>query len=337
MQKIDVHTHILPPSLPKFKEKFGYGGFIQLETMSSCQARMVKDNGDFFREIESNCWDPEVRIKECEKSQVTIQVLSTVPVMFSYWAQPKDALEVCILLNNHIAEVVQKNPKRFIGLGTLPLQSPKLAAGELKRCMEELKLAGVQIGTHVQNKNLNDPELFPVFQEAAKLNAALFIHPWDMMGEERMPQYLLPWLVGMPAEISLAICSLVFGGVFERLPILRVAFAHGGGAFPGTYGRIQHGFNARPDLCAKDNPYSPEKYIGKFFVDSLVHDAEILKYCMKFFGEEKILLGSDYPFPLSEATPGKLIESISEISQQTREKIFWKNAWNWLGIKPWNV
>ena len=180
-----------------------------------------------------------------------------MPVMFHYWAKGEDGLDTSRYLNDHIAEVVTQHPKRFIGLGTLPMQSPELATRELERCVKELGMAGVQIGSHVNQWNLSDAALFPVFQAAERLGAAVFVHPWDMMGGDRMAKYWLPWLVGMPAETSLAICSLIFGGVFERLPKLRVAFAHGGGAFPGTLGRIEHGHKARPDLCAVDNPRNP--------------------------------------------------------------------------------
>src|SRR5258705_241437 len=128
-------------------------------------------------------------------------------------------------------------------------------------------------GTHVIDWNISHPALFPIFALAAELVAAVFVHPWDMVGEERMRKYWLPWLVGMPAELSLAICSLIFGGVLERLPRLRIAFAHGGGAFPGTIGRIEHGFHARPDLVAVDNPHPPSAYLKSIYLDSLGHDA----------------------------------------------------------------
>lgn len=331
LQKIDIHTHILPPELPKFREKYGYGGFIQLEPVHSCCARMIRDDGKFFREIQSNCWDPEVRIKECDSNHIGIQVLSTIPVMFSYWTKPEHGLDLSQFLNDHIASIVRAYPNRFLGLGTLPMQSPQLAIQELRRCILDLGLSGVQIGSHINEWNLSDPELFPVFQAAEELGASILVHPWDMMGESRMPKYWLPWLVGMPAEVSLAISSMIFGGVFERLPRLRVAFAHGGGSFPITLGRLDHGFHARPDLCAVDNPYSPKHYLGKFFVDSLVHDANALKYILSVFGTNRVALGSDYPFPLGEESPGKLIESLTDLSHQVREQILFKNALEWLG------
>lgn len=329
--RIDIHTHILPAELPRFAERYGYGGFITLDHHAPCRARMLRDDGKFFREIESNCWDPVKRIEECDAHGVHVQVLSTIPVMFSYWTKPEHGADLSRFLNDHLASVVHAHPKRFVGLGTVPLQSPELAIRELERCVRELGFVGVQIGSHVNDWNLSDPKLFPFFQAASDLGAALFVHPWDMMGEAKMQKYWLPWLVGMPAEVSLAICSLIFGGVLERLPRLRWAFAHGGGSFPGTLGRIQHGFEARPDLVAVDNPVPPRDYLGRFWVDSLVHDADTLSSIVKLFGPDKVALGSDYPFPLGEERPGTLIDSLTELPLATRERLLWRNALDWLG------
>ena len=284
-----------------------------------------------FREVESNCWDPAVRLEECDRSGVQVQVLSTVPVMFSYWAKPQDALDLSRLLNDHLAGVIRDHPRRFAGLGTVPLQSPDLAARELERCVCDLGLHGAQIGTHVNEWNLDHPALFPFFQSACELGACLFVHPWDMLGKERLGKYWLAWLVGMPAEVSLAICSLIFGGVLERLPKLRIAFAHGGGSFPGTLGRIERGFVGRPDLVAVDNPVNPRAYLGRFYLDSLVHDPEMLRHLLKLVGPERIALGSDYPFPLGEPVPGELIESLHELTPPIRERLFSGTALEFLG------
>lgn len=326
--KVDIHTHILPEHIPNWVEKFGYGDFIHLHHHMPCRAKMMK--GDkFFREIEQNCWDAEVRIKECDLDKVNVQVLSTIPVLFNYWAKPQDALDTSRFFNDHIAGIVNKYPKRFIGLGTIPLQDPQLAIKELHRCIYDLGMAGIEIGSHINDWNLNDENLFPVFEEAEKIGAAIFVHPWDMMGSGKMSKYWLPWLVGMPAETSLAICSMIFGGIFERLPNLRVAFAHGGGAFPSSIGRIEHGFNVRPDLVAIDNKVNPREYLNKFYIDSLVHDPKVLQFNLELFGAGQIALGSDYPFPLGEAHPGKLIESMG-LDLETTNLLLHGTAFKWL-------
>jgi aminocarboxymuconate-semialdehyde decarboxylase len=331
MLKIDVHTHILPKDIPGWKDKFGYGGFITLDHYQPCCARMLRDDGVAFRDVEDNCWSAEKRIEECDASGVNVQVLSTVPVMFSYWAKPNDGAEIAHFLNDHIAEIVSEFPLRFIGLGTVPMQDIALAIKELERC-KKIGLIGVQIGTNVNQLNLSEPQFFEFFKACEQLGMSVFVHPWEMMGEADMQKYWLPWLVGMPAEVSRAICSLIFSGTLERLPNLRICFAHGGGSFPATLGRIDHGFNVRPDLCAVDNPHSPRKYLNKMYFDSLVHEPAKLDYLIKLVGADQVMLGSDYPFPLGEAEPGKMIDSCG-YDDSIKEMLFNGAALNWLNLQ----
>lgn len=326
---VDIHTHIIPSDLPQWKKKFGYGEFITLEHHKPCCANMMMD-GEFFREIESNCWDPEARLKDCGHHHVDVQVISTIPVMFSYWAEPKHTLEISKYLNDHIAEVCNLFPKRFVGLGTLPMQNADMAIKELRRC-KEIGLKGIQIGSHINDWNLNEPALFPIFEAMQDLDMALFVHPWWWSAKTKMPKYWLPWLVGMPAETSLAICSMIFGGIFERLPQLRVAFAHGGGAFPATIGRIEHGWQARPDLVAVDNIHNPKKYLGQFWLDSLVHDPKMLEIVVDLVGDNRVTLGTDYPFPLGEDKPGELIKT-SKFDHRTKEILLGDSALEWLNM-----
>lgn len=328
MKTIDIHTHIMPEKIPNWVQKFGYGKFIHLEHHKPCCAKMMI--GDtFFREVESNCWEPKDRIIDMNNTHVDIQVLSTIPVLFNYWAKPQDAMETSRFFNDHIAQCVSQYPKHFIGLGTVPLQDIDMSIKEMERVVKELKMPGIEIGSNINQMNLSDKSLYPFWQAAQELNCSIFVHPWDMMGEGDMKKYWLPWLVGMPAETSRAICSMIFGGVFENFPHLKVAFAHGGGSFPATIGRIEHGYQVRPDLCAIDNPKPPQHYVGKFWVDSLVHDERALQYLLDTISEDKICCGSDYPFPLGEHVPGHLIKSAT-INDNTKQKLLFDNAMQWL-------
>ena len=330
MLKIDIHTHILPREIPRWKDKFGYGGFITLEHHKPCYARMLKDDGHHFREIESNCWSTEKRIEECDAQNVNVQVLSTVPVMFNYWAKAQDCADTSKFLNDGITEIVAKYPRRFIGLGTIPLQDTKLAIKELERC-QQIGLVGVQIGSNVNQLNLGEPQFFDFFAACENLGMAVFVHPWEMMGEKEMQKYWLPWLVGMPAETSRAICSLIFSGVLEKCKNLRICFAHGGGSFPYTLGRIEHGFEARPDLVAIDNAKNPREYLSKFWLDSLVHEPLMLDYLVKLVGAERVALGTDYPFPLGESEPGKMIEAMP-FDEKTKARLLHGAALEWLNL-----
>ncbi|HET6545918.1 MAG TPA: amidohydrolase family protein [Rhodanobacteraceae bacterium] len=329
MLKIDTHAHILPREWPNLAAKYGDERF-PVMTSDHGRHRIYKD-GHFFREVWANAFDPDVRREDYAKHGVDAQVVSTVPVMFSYWAKPSQALELHRFLNDHTATICRDQPQHYAGIGTLPLQSPTLAIQELERCIDQLGLSGVQVGSHINDWNLDAPELFAVFEAAADLGAAILVHPWDMMGRDSMPKYWLPWLVGMPAEQSRAACCLIFGGVLERLPRLRVCLAHGGGSFPYTIGRIEHGFRMRPDLVATDNARNPREYFARLYFDSCVHDDAALRYLIDVAGVDSIMLGTDYPFPLGEQEPGSGIAALDlPLDQQAR--LYHGSALEWLDL-----
>ncbi len=348
--RIDFHTHILPSpdKFPNWTEKFGYDGFISLDTEPSYiengitkiltpgNARMMK-GPKFFREVEPNTWDVNVRLKDMERDGIDVQVLCTVPVMFAYWAKPADCAELARFLNDDIARICHEHPNNFIGLGTVPMQDPSLAIIEMNRCLQELHLVGIQIGSHVNELNLDASE-FELFWEAAeKSNCLVLIHPWDMPSGQRNEKHWISWLAGMPYETTCAAIALMLGGVLERHPKLRIILAHGAGSLPYILGRIEHGYNCRPDLCATASSKSPKEYIGNIWCDSITHDPDALRFLVQKMGADRVVFGTDYPFPLGEVTgsapgisPGHTIDSIpiddSVITEEVRQKIFGQNA-----------
>lgn len=321
---------MLPAVLPDMRARSGYGGWIRLEPAGPGRAQMLQDDR-LFREIEAESWDPAARLAAMDRLRVDLQVISTVPVLFSAWAQARDTLLLHRVLNDHLADVAAAHPHRFLALGAVPLQAPDLAIAELERCVRELGMPGVQIGSHVGPWELDDAALFPFFEAAADLGAAVFVHPWDMLAPERTARYWMPWLVGMPTETTIAICSVLMGGVLERLPALRIGFAHGGGSFPGTFGRIAHGFAARPDLVAVANPVPPENYLGRFWVDSLTHDPAMLRLIVDMLGSDRVALGTDYPFPLGEDRPGATIDALTDLTPSQRADLYARAALAFLG------
>ena len=260
-----------------------------------------------------------------------VQVVCTIPVMFSYWAQPNDCLALSEFLNDDIAQLVEKYPKNYIGLGTIPMQDTDLAIKELERC-KKIGIVGIQIGSNINDENLSEDKFFPIFEACQELGMAVMVHPWNMMGFKNMTKYWLPWLVGMPAETSRAVCSMIFSGILERLPDLRVNFVHAGGSFLPTIGRVEHGFNCRPDLVAIDNPINPREYLGKFWVDCITHDPKMLQYVLDLQGSKKVTLGTDYPFPLGDLEIGKFIEEMS-LPTEIVEDIFCNATLEWLDLK----
>jgi aminocarboxymuconate-semialdehyde decarboxylase len=330
--KIDSHAHIMPESWPDLKEKFGYTGFIKPVKDSEKElVHLYKDDGTFFRTVKPNCYSPEAILPEMDAYNVDKMVLCTIPVLFNYWAKPEDTYEWSVFLNDHILSVQKHPSNRFIALGTLPMQSPTLAVKELER-IKKLGIPGVQIGSNINNINLDDPQFYPIWEAAEHLQVSVFVHPWQMMGEENIGKYWLPWLVGMPAETARAICSMMFGGIFDRYPKLKVMFAHAGGAFPFTLGRISHGWHCRPDLVNLNSVKDPYSYPGSFWVDGITHNTDAFQYLLKVMGEDKVCYGTDYPFPLGDLEHGKFIEEMSNLSEKTKSKIMRTNLLDFLSL-----
>ncbi|MCR8644507.1 amidohydrolase [Paenibacillus sp. N1-5-1-14] len=328
--RVDFHTHIIPDQLPDFASKYGGTRWPTIEKTCSCGANIMIA-GNLFRQITDQCWDPNKRIEDMVNEGVDMQVISPIPVTFSYWAPPEAAEEMARLQNDFIADTVRKNPDRFIGLGTVPLQDVETSIREMARCMNELGLHGIEIGTNVNGLNLDDPAFLPFFEMCEKWQVPLFIHPWETLGRERMPRHNFMYTVGMPSETALAAASLVGGGVIEKFPNLKICFAHGGGSFPFILPRLDQGWNVWPHLRVTEHP--PSHYTKNFYFDSLNYDPLNLKLMIDRFGSDKIVMGTDYPFPLRELPPGKVIYDTPGLTSEEKAAMLGGNALAFLNWK----
>ncbi|MBN7819680.1 amidohydrolase family protein [Bowmanella yangjiangensis] len=324
MKLIDMHAHFFPASLPDFAARFNSQGWPQVVHKNAEQADILID-GKLFRPITHACWDSQKRLADMDKLGIDIQIMCATPVLFAYHRPVEQALALAAWLNDQALELCTPDSQRLKALCQVPMQDIDAACAEVSRCMANGHV-GVQIGNHVGLKNLDDEGIVTFLHHCADIGAPVLIHPWDMMAPERMPKYMLPWLVAMPAETQLSILSLILSGAFERLPrSLKICFAHGGGSFPYLIGRVDNAWKHR-DIVREDCPNLPSSYMDRFYVDSAVFHPDALALLVKTMGEERVMLGSDYPFPLGEQVIGELVKSHDELGAQTKQRILADNA-----------
>ena len=331
MQIIDIHNHFFPRAWPDLAARYGTPDWPWIKHTEPGKADiMVGDR--FFRHIYSACWDPDVRLKEMDEDGVELQVISATPVLFAYERPVEHAIDCAQLFNDAALELCAQGKGRLKSLCQVPLQDVDAACKELTRCIHAGHL-GVQIGNHVGEKNLDDPGIVTFLHHCADEGAAVLVHPWDMMGRQRMPNYMMPWTVGMPAETQLAIVAMILGGAFDKLPEnLRICFAHGGGSFAFLLGRLENAWRHHPSahgVCE----LPPSQYLNRFYVDSAVFDQRALQFLVETMGTERVVFGSDYPFPLGEHPMGGLIRS-SQLPSQAKECLLRGNAQQFLSIGP---
>jgi aminocarboxymuconate-semialdehyde decarboxylase len=324
VRTVDIHSHFLPRSWPDLAARFGTPGWPWMRHGAGGKAMLMLGEAE-FRPVTAACWDAAVRLEAMDRDGVDVQIVCATPLLFSYQRPPDHALEVARIFNDAALEICAAAPRRLKALCQVPLQDTDLACRELSRAMASGHI-GVQIGNHVGGREMSDEGTICFLQHCAAEGAAVFVHPWDMMAQERMPRYQLPWLVAMPAETQLSILWLILSGAFERLPrSLKLCFAHGGGSFPYLLGRVDNAWRHR-DIVRKDCPRLPSSYVDRFCVDAAVFSAEALSLLVKVMGEDRVMLGSDYPFPLGEQQVGGLIRSHPGLPSRVREKLLHANA-----------
>lgn len=329
MTVVDVHAHVFP-ELSRSEGRLLCDTDEPWLRVHDDGTGMMMSGDTEYRPVHAGLWDAQVRVAAMDVAGVDVQAVSSTPLMFGYGADPVRAGDWCDLVNERILDYCAQAPGRLLPLCQVPLQDPARAAETATRA-KAAGHRGVHIGNHVGPQYLDDPALLEFLAHCGTENIPVLVHPWDMLGGDRMAgKYMLPWLVGMAAETQLSILSLILSGAFEKLPeTLRLCFCHGGGSFPYLLGRVENAWQHR-DLVRKDSPRPPSAYIDRFYVDSAVFDHGALRFLVDVMGADRVMLGSDYPFPLGEQTPGALIRS-ADLTEAERDALLGGNARRFFG------
>jgi aminocarboxymuconate-semialdehyde decarboxylase len=328
---IDVHAHYLNEKVEGVKKEIS--DFVPHVVRDSAGREFLSVKGRPPTPISSqygHIYNIERRIRDMDNSGVDIQAISVPPMLMSGFDR-KLSLNVSMAQNEGIAETVKVYPDRFVGLATVPLQDPQAAADELDRAMKQLGMKGVEIGTSVNGKNLDAPEMWPFYRKAEELNAFISVHPINVQGAERMSKYHLGNLIGNPSATSLAVASLIFGGVLEEFPRLKFCFAHAGGFAPYQRGRFEHGYQVRPE-CKENISKPPSEYFKLLYFDTITQYGPALTYLIKSVGSDHVLLGTDYPYDMGDFEPVTSVESLETISSAEKKRVLGENAAELLNI-----
>jgi len=325
LKKIDMHAHFFPLVTREEAARLGADDAPWLTVDDNGDTGMIMVGEQRFRPVGRALWDPRRRVEEMDRIGIDVQVMCATPIMFGYRHEARSALEWARRMNDHALEQCIVAPDRLKVLAQVPLQDVELACDEASRAFAQGHI-GVQIGNHVDKRDLDDDMLVAFLTHCAHEGIPVLVHPWDMMTDGRMKKWMLPWLVAMPAETQLGILSLILSGGFEQLPRnLKLCFAHGGGSFAFLLGRVDNAWRER-DIVREDCPNLPSSYVERFHVDSAVFDDKALGLLVDVMGEDRVMLGSDYPFPLGEQQVGDLIERHDGFSENTKRKLCSENA-----------
>jgi aminocarboxymuconate-semialdehyde decarboxylase len=318
---IDVHHHIIPKSVIDLIRK-GDPRFQAEIQVRDGQEWIVHKQG-YAYPLFDKFYDADAKRQDMSAANLDFVVLSPAPPMFYYWLDPASALSVSGIVNDGIAEFVANNIQTFQAMATVPMQDPKLAVKELQRVKEQYGICAVEIGTSIEGLNLDEPKFIPFFEAAESLGITLFLHPYYVGDKSGLSRYYFTNLIGNPLDTAIAAASLIFGGIFDRFPNLNVMLAHGGGYFPYQIGRLNKGYQERKEsrTCKEE----PSFYLDRFYFDTLTFYPKSLEFLVDLVGNERVVLGSDYPFDMGTLQPGSIVNEC-DISSETKDNILGKNA-----------
>ncbi|MDA0225992.1 MAG: amidohydrolase family protein [Proteobacteria bacterium] len=330
MRTLDMHTHFFPREWEDLGKRFGTPDWPSMRHLGEGKA-MVMLGAREFRPVYEACWSAPRRLEEMDRDGVDLQVMCATPVLFAYARPVEQALYCAQLFNEAALELAAQGRGRLKTLCQVPLQDTDAACREVTRAMKSGHL-GVQIGNHVGDRDLDDEGVLTFLQHCAQEGAAVLVHPWDMLGGARTARWMMAWTVSMPAETQLSIVAMILGGSFDRLPrTLRLCFAHGGGSFAFLLGRLENAWKNR-DVARGVSEHPPSHYVDRFSVDSAVFDARALRLLIEVMGGERVMLGSDYPFPLGELRVGSLLRDMAGLDAGQRSRLLAGNALAFLGL-----
>jgi len=323
VRTVDVHTHVLTEETVLLLNREVPKVPISITPIDQLSA-VLDVAGTAYRPFPRGGFDIEARLRDMDAAEVDVHVLSATPQTYLYHQDVSVTATTAAIQNDQIAKLIKAHPQRFWGIATLPMQSPEKAAAELTRAMRSLGLRGAMIGSNVQGKNLDDPSFEPLWAAANELGAFIHLHPVTVAGADRLKGYYLTNLIGNPLDTTIAAACLLFGGVLDRYPKIKVLLAHGGGFVPYQAGRWTHGWNVRPEP-KKNISSEPKDIIGRFLYDTICHSRASLEFLIKQAGAERVLLGSDYPYDMAMLDCVQRVRELS-ISDAARATILGQRA-----------
>ncbi|MEE9241299.1 MAG: amidohydrolase family protein [bacterium] len=327
---VDPHAHIAPKSFIDDVRKRRFGSAVTIEKGKPWEFLVTRTKILGQERVHKNplpreTYDVGLRLKGMKKQNVDMQILSVVPPMTYYALDAELNKELAASLNEALLKLTKEYPDKFRCMAQIPLQDPKAAAGELERAVKAGHL-GVQIGSNVAGKNLDDRGLDVVWRKAVQLDVPIFIHPIDVMGvNDRLKDYYLRNFIGNPLDTTICAACLIFGGVFDRFPKIKFLLSHTGGFTPWIRGRWQHGYGERKEPTV-NKAKAPERYYKKFYYDTIIHNADAFEFAVKSLGVNRILYGTDYPFDMGYLKKAEKIPGLSRFSKKDQKKMLFDNV-----------